>query len=112
MAATGELIRLINYVDDINTTLRRIQASLYGVDADERKTSSREPARGGHHIRERWSRLGEVVAEVRTIAVIGAGTMGRGIAHVAALGGLSHGAGRRASGVVAEGGGGNSRQSR
>lgn len=37
MAATGELIRLINYVDDINTTLRRIQASLYGMDADERK---------------------------------------------------------------------------
>ena len=37
MAATGELIRLINYVDDITTTLRRIQASLYGMDADERK---------------------------------------------------------------------------
>ena len=37
MAATGELIRLINYVDDINTTLRRIQASLYGLDAEERK---------------------------------------------------------------------------
>ncbi len=37
MAATGELIRLINYVDDIATTLRRIHASLPGVDADERK---------------------------------------------------------------------------
>jgi hypothetical protein len=37
MAATGELIRLINYIDDINTTLRRIHASLYGIDADERK---------------------------------------------------------------------------
>jgi hypothetical protein len=37
MAATGELIRLINYVDDINTTLRRIHASLYGMEADERK---------------------------------------------------------------------------
>lgn len=37
MSATGELIRLINYVDDINTTLRRIQASLYGMEADERK---------------------------------------------------------------------------
>jgi hypothetical protein len=37
MAATGELIRLINYVDDINTTLRRIQASLYGMEPDERK---------------------------------------------------------------------------
>ena len=37
MAATGELIRLINYVDDITTTLRRIHASLYGMDTDERK---------------------------------------------------------------------------
>jgi hypothetical protein len=37
MAATGELIRLINYVDDINTTLRRIQASLPGMEAEEKK---------------------------------------------------------------------------
>ena len=37
MAATGELNRLINYVDDINTTLRRISASIPLMDADERK---------------------------------------------------------------------------
>ena len=37
MAATGELIRLINYVDDITTTLRRISASIPGMDADEKK---------------------------------------------------------------------------
>ncbi|MGH9511327.1 MAG: hypothetical protein ACRD2U_04240 [Terriglobales bacterium] len=37
MAATGELIRLINYVDDINTTLRRISASVPAMDAEERK---------------------------------------------------------------------------
>ena len=37
MAATGELIRLINYIDDINTTLRRIHAALYGIDVEERK---------------------------------------------------------------------------
>jgi hypothetical protein len=37
MAATGELIRLINYVDDITTSLRRIQASLPGVAAEEKK---------------------------------------------------------------------------
>jgi len=37
MASTGELIRLINYVDDINTTLRRISASIPMMDADERK---------------------------------------------------------------------------
>ena len=37
MAATGELIRLMNYVDDISTTLRRISASIPSMDADERK---------------------------------------------------------------------------
>ena len=37
MAATGELIRLINYVDDIVSTLRRISASIPIMDADERK---------------------------------------------------------------------------
>jgi hypothetical protein len=52
MAATGELIRLINYVDDINTTLRRIQASLYGVDADERKRLADSLRAADAHIRE------------------------------------------------------------
>jgi len=28
MPATGELIRLMNYIDDIATTLRRISASI------------------------------------------------------------------------------------
>ncbi len=37
MAATGELIRLINYVDDINATLRRISASVPLMDAEERQ---------------------------------------------------------------------------
>jgi hypothetical protein len=37
MAATGELIRLINYVDDINTTLRRIKAFVGVMEPDERK---------------------------------------------------------------------------
>jgi hypothetical protein len=37
MAATGELIRLINYVDDISTTLRRISASIPAMETDERK---------------------------------------------------------------------------
>ncbi len=57
MAATGELIRLINYVDDINTTLRRIQASLYGMDADERK-------RLAESLRSADDRLRELLAEV------------------------------------------------
>jgi hypothetical protein len=37
MAATGELIRLINYVDDIVTTLRRISATVPAMEAEERK---------------------------------------------------------------------------
>lgn len=37
MSATGELIRLINYVDDINTTLRRISATVPYMEADEKK---------------------------------------------------------------------------
>lgn len=57
MAATGELIRLINYVDDITTTLRRIQASLYGMDAEERK-------RLAESLRAADQRLRELLAEV------------------------------------------------
>jgi len=57
MAATGELIRLINYVDDITTTLRRIQASLYGMDAEERK-------RLAESLRSADERLRELLAEV------------------------------------------------
>jgi hypothetical protein len=57
MAATGELIRLINYVDDINTTLRRIQASLYGMDAGERK-------RLAESLRAAGARLNELVEQV------------------------------------------------
>jgi hypothetical protein len=34
MAATGELIRMMNYVDDIAATLRRINASLYLITGD------------------------------------------------------------------------------
>jgi hypothetical protein len=37
MAATGELIRMMNYVDDIAATLRRINASLYLVGTEEKK---------------------------------------------------------------------------
>ncbi|MGO9516115.1 MAG: hypothetical protein ACLPND_03630 [Candidatus Korobacteraceae bacterium] len=37
MAATGELIRMMNYVDDIAATLRRISASLYLITGDEKK---------------------------------------------------------------------------
>lgn len=37
MAATGELIRMMNYVDDISATLRRIVAGTNFIATDERK---------------------------------------------------------------------------
>lgn len=37
MSATGELIRLMNYVDDITITLRRITANFGSMTDDERK---------------------------------------------------------------------------
>ncbi|MBV8475195.1 MAG: hypothetical protein JO249_19510 [Acidobacteria bacterium] len=37
MQATGELIRLLNYVDDISATLRRIHASIPTLTSEERK---------------------------------------------------------------------------
>ena len=37
MQATGELIRLMNYVDDIATTLRRISATISTMTDEERK---------------------------------------------------------------------------
>lgn len=37
MVVTGELIRMMNYVDDIAATLRRIQAGIPGMTDDERK---------------------------------------------------------------------------
>ncbi len=37
MVVTGELIRMMNYVDDIGATLRRIQASLPVLTDEEKK---------------------------------------------------------------------------
>ncbi len=37
MVVTGELIRMMNYVDEIATTLRRIQATIPTMTEGERK---------------------------------------------------------------------------
>lgn len=37
MVATGELIRMMNYIDDIAATLRRVQAGITIMTQDERK---------------------------------------------------------------------------
>lgn len=54
MSATGELIRLMNYVDDIMTTLRRISTSIPMMDADERK-------RLAEHLRSTSSTFADVL---------------------------------------------------
>jgi UV DNA damage repair endonuclease len=57
MPATGELIRLMNYVDDINTTLRRISSSVNTMTAEERKRLS-------EYMRAVSDYLGEVVQQL------------------------------------------------
>ena len=37
MPATGEIIRMMNYVDDIAATLRRITANMGSMSEDEKK---------------------------------------------------------------------------
>jgi len=37
MPVTGELIRMMNYVDDIAATLRRIQVGVAGMTEEEKK---------------------------------------------------------------------------
>ena len=37
MVVTGELIRMMNYIDDIAATLRRVQAGISGMTDDERQ---------------------------------------------------------------------------
>lgn len=37
MVATGELIRSMNYVEDITATLRRISTTIPGMTAEEKK---------------------------------------------------------------------------
>jgi hypothetical protein len=37
MPATGELIRMMNFVDDIAATLRRVQVGITTMNADEKK---------------------------------------------------------------------------
>ncbi len=57
MAVTGELIRSMNYVDDISTTLRRIGASVTGMDPDERK-------RLAEHLRTVGTNLATIASQI------------------------------------------------
>jgi len=57
MPATGELIRNMNYVDDINTTLRRISGSIPLMTDDERK-------RLGDYMRKAVSNMEDAIKKV------------------------------------------------
>ena len=57
MAVTGELIRSMNYVDDISTTLRRIAASVTGMDPDERN-------RLADHLRAAGTNLTTIASQI------------------------------------------------
>src|ERR1019366_8784482 len=84
---TGELIRAMNYVEDITATLRRGCIYSPGMSADERKRLA-ESLRGtvpavsaaiaDLEKGENW------VSGVQTLPVLGAGIMGRGSAPAAA----------------------------
>jgi len=81
MPASGELIRSMNYVEDITTTLRRICISIPAMNVE---SASGWPTACGPQVMHLmtqskiWKRKsgGAVVAAVKTIAVIGAGIMG------------------------------------
>ena len=90
MGASGELIRMMNYVDDIAATLRRVSGSLYLLSEEEKKRLAEYMRKSDPNFVSILGATGarpSCMAEIRTIAVIGAGIMGRGIAHAAALGG-------------------------
>ena len=57
MPASGELIRMMNYVDDINTTLRRISGLPALLTEDERK-------RLAEHMRQCVMRMEEAIQRV------------------------------------------------
>jgi hypothetical protein len=57
MPASGELIRLMNYIDDINNTLRRIKGTASLITDDERK-------RLAEYMRKAESNLHEVISRV------------------------------------------------
>jgi uncharacterized protein Yka (UPF0111/DUF47 family) len=61
MPATGELIRLMNYVDDIAATLRRIHSSIPTMSEDER-------ARLADYIRKSDPSLESVLQQLDKVA--------------------------------------------
>jgi len=57
MVATGELIRSMNYVDDITATLRRISISIPSMTTEERK-------RLAEYLRAASTSIAEAISEL------------------------------------------------
>jgi hypothetical protein len=60
MLASGELIRSMNYVDDITTTLRRIGISIPAMSTEERK-------RLAEYLRAASSAIGDTLADLEKV---------------------------------------------
>jgi hypothetical protein len=56
-STTGELIRLMNYVDDITTTLRRITANIALMSFDERRRLAEYMRKADGQIQEAIKRM-------------------------------------------------------
>jgi hypothetical protein len=56
-STTGELIRLMNYVDDITTTLRRITSNISLMSLDERKRLAEYMRKADAQIQEAIKRM-------------------------------------------------------
>jgi hypothetical protein len=56
-STTGELIRLMNYVDDISTTLRRITSNITLMNAEERKRLAEYLRKADGQIQEAIKRM-------------------------------------------------------
>ena len=63
MLASGELIRSMNYVEDITTTLRRISISIPPMNIEERK-------RLGDSLRAAGAALNEVIKDLEKEKVL------------------------------------------
>ena len=93
MPLSGEAIRLMNYIDDVAVTLRRVLATVPTLSAEERARVAESPAtcqpqrrgrRQGPDFESRPDRL----SLPETLAILGAGPLGRWLAFAAARAGF------------------------
>jgi hypothetical protein len=82
MPLSGEAIRLMNYIDDVAVTLRRVLATMPTLTAEERARVASTCCRPSP-MQTTWPGAGYQVAPFalpETVAIIGAGPLGRWLA--------------------------------